>query len=492
MKILLIHSYVTSDSPHTVLTEPLGLACLAAYLSQHDVRILDLYASGFQEVKKVDSLFRRGLSDKEKIISIVADSNPDIIGITCNFTAYASDALEVAKIAKESRRDCLVVLGGAHASMEAENILREHDYVDVIVRGEGEVTFSELAGSVDEGVDFYNIDGLTYRDENGAVRSNPKRPLLADIDSLPVPDRSQLPMDVYRQTNSASMVFAKREPIATIVTSRGCPFDCVFCSTKVVWERKFRPRSAEKVVEEIEMLVDAYRVREIAIMDDQFIIDRARVHKICDLLIDRRLDVTLTVPSGTSIWLADEALLRKMRKAGFYRLCFPIETGNQNSLKFIRKPIDLAKAKETIRLANRIGIWTQGNFIIGFPYETREEIQSTIDYAFRSGLDYALFFIAKPYAGSEMFDIFKKEGLLTEIARGSNIETANYDTKTMRASELQSIRDRASNKYLVVKALYYLNPINFYNYLLPKISSKEDLVYAAKILFGIVRKVFTN
>ena len=294
-------------------------------------------------------------------------------------------------------------------------------------------------------------------------------------------------MDRYLQSNRRTLFFTKQEPVATIMTSRGCPFNCIFCSTKVVWERNWRPRSPEVTVREIEMLIADYGVREVAIQDDQFLADKKRVGRICDLLIEKNLKITLSIPSGTSIWLADEEVLRKMKRAGFYRLCFPIETGNEATLKFIRKPVTLAKARETVALVNRLGFWTQGNFIIGFPYETREQIQETIRYAFHSGLDYVFFCIAKPYAGSDMYEIFFKEGLLEKVARGSTIHSANYDTTTMTAVELQEIRDRASRNFLIYKLVSYLNPVNFFRYLVPKLRSPRGIRYAAKILFRILK-----
>lgn len=492
MRILLVHPYITSDSPHGILTEPLGLICLASYLSEHsehNVEILDLFALGFNKIEKIGPLYRKGLSNSDRIISLISEYNPDVIGITCNFTACAPDTFEIAKLIKDNFR-VILVLGGAHATIESENILKNNQAVDIVVKGEGEVTLKELLEAIEQGRNFEFIEGISYKNRNGEIKSNPKRKLIGDLDCLPLPDRKKLAMEVYLKTNRMALPFAKRQPIVSIMTSRGCPYDCVFCSTKVVWERRWRPRSPQKVIEEIEMLIRDYGIKEVAIYDDQFMADKNRVQQICDLLIEKALNITLSIPAGTSVWLADEDLLKKMKKAGFYRLCFPIETGNEKTLKFIKKPVNLTKAKKTIELTNRIGIWTQGNFIIGFPYETKQEIQTTIDYAFQSGLDYAIFFIAKPYAGSEMYEIFKKEGLLVDIARGSNIDSADYDTKTMKTSELQLLRDKASRHYLIAKALFYLNPINFYNYLLPKISSKEDIVYAVKILFRISSKYF--
>lgn len=493
MKILLIHPYISSNNRFTVLTEPIGLLCLASYMEEsgYEVEILDLYARGVDSIVKRGKLYTKGVSDKPTIIQLVRGYRPDLIGITCNFTEYAPDAFELAKLIK-SNINVLLVIGGAHVSMDAEDTLRQNEAIDVVVRGEGEIVFKRLIEAVECGRTFDNIEGITYKNNKGEIISNPKQTLIKDMDTLPIPDRSKIPMNIYLRTNSMALQFIKKEPVATIMTSRGCPFNCIFCSSKAMWERKWRPRSPEKVLEEIEALVTDFGVNEVAIYDDQFIVDKRRVERLCDLLIERKLDISLSIPSGTSVWLAGEKLLKKMKRAGFYRLCFPIETGNENTMKFIKKPINLKDTKKLIKIANRIGFWTQGNFIIGFPYESKEEIRSTIKYAYDSGLDYAFFYIAQPCAGSEMYEIFKKEGLLMNIARLSNVERAGYDTKTMKAHELQFIRNRASSWYLPRKLLTYMNPINFYNMLLPKLSSIDDIRYALKIFIKIIKKAFRD
>ena len=441
MKVLLVHPYVTSFVPNATMNEPLGLLSLATYLestlgSEVDVKILDLFALGYDQCTKRGQKFVTGLFRKDNIIEYANNLHPDVIGITSNFTAYAEDSLEVAKILKNYFGDVPVVLGGAHVTMSAEEVLGDHHYIDYVVRGEGELTFYELINAIKFDGDIGSINGLSFRNSRGKVISNPDRELVSDINMLPIVDRKYVDMERYKKINSKSLAFTRNQSIATIMTSRGCPFDCIFCSTKVMWRRHWRPRSAENIVKEIEYLVTEYGINEIAIEDDQFVVNKKRVNEICDLIIERQINVTFSIPAGTSIWLVDFELLKKMKEVGFYRLCFPVETGSQKTLKFIRKPIDLAKVKETIKMAHSLGYWTQGNFIIGFPYETKEEIEQTIRFAYDSGLDYVFFFIAKPYAGADMYDIYKNEGLINNIVRSSHIERSDYDTLTLTAKEL--------------------------------------------------------
>lgn len=489
IKILLVQPYITSPDRNILLTEPLGLASLAAYIEQYDkyqVDILDLFALGYKQVKKAGNLYRRGESNKEKIIKTIKEVNPEIVGFTCNFTAFIDDTLEIIKLIRKEIPEKMIIVGGAHPTMEAEKLLSKNPEIDLIIRGEGELTLKEVLDKYSTNKKYQDIKGVTYREEN-KVKSNPNRELIKDIDELPIPNRNKIDMKTYLELNKQSLPFTKQEPVASIMTSRGCPFNCIFCSTKMVWERKWRPRTAEKVVEEIEGLVNNFGIKEIAIYDDQFLLDKKRVTEICELLIKKKLGITLSIPSGTSVWLANKELLVLMKRAGFYRLCFPIETGSKKTLEFIRKPINLKQARETIKMTNRLGFWTQGNFIIGFPYETKKEMRETIKYAYKSGLDYAVFYVAKPYAGSEMYDIFIKEKLLKKVGRGLNIHSVDCDIVHMKGIEVQKLRDSASKLFLFNKLLFYINPINFYLYLLPKISSPGDIKYAIKILFRIIK-----
>lgn len=318
---------------------------------------------------------------------------------------------------------------------------------------------------------------------------NPEHELIADMNSLPIPDRKFADMEFYKRINRQTFAFAKKSPSVTMMTSRGCPFNCIFCRTKIMWKRRWRPLKAEKVIQEIKKLVQYYGAQEICIIDDQFLLDQERVHKICDYLIEADLGISLSITGGASIWLIDEILLRKLKQAGFYRFNFPIESGNKNTLKFIRKPINLQDVKEKIQLANRLGFWTAGNFIIGFPYETRDQMMETIKFAYNSNLDFVLFLIAKPFAGSEMTEIFKNEGLLKGKPCTSDLLVSTHDIKTMTAAQLQEIHRNAVHGFIINKILFVLNPINLYRHFLPKLKTQDGIHYAAKLLLTTILRV---
>ncbi len=480
MNIVLIHPYITVLDSETYLSEPLGLVCLASYLKnelgdQLSIYIVDLYAMGGKS-KKGD-YYLLGEDNETIIAQKIKNLAPDLIGITCNFTAYFDDSIEVSKIVKKVLPKVPVVFGGAHASIEAETIFKENTTVDFIIRGEGEITFKELVFALKNNTSFYDIKGLTYRIENKIV-SNEKRHLISNLDTLPIPDRSFIDMNFYKNNNKKVIWYYRKSPIATIMTSRGCPYNCIFCSTNIMWEKKWRPRSLYLVFSEIEMLINNYEIKEIIVSDDMFWTNRNRVLEFCDYFIEKKYNISFAVDAGTSSWLIDKELLIKMRKAGFYAIRFPIESGCIDTLKYIRKPVDLDKTSILIKEANKLGFWTSANFIIGFPYETLEQIQQTINYAYNSDLDFASFLIAKLNAGSDLYNSFKAAGLLNQnIIKSSDFYRSDYDTAKMTAADLNDILNKSHSKWFIHKFFYYLKPYNFLNSILPKLCSFEDICY---------------
>jgi radical SAM superfamily enzyme YgiQ (UPF0313 family) len=238
------------------------------------------------------------------------------------------------------------------------------------------------------------------------------------------------------------------------------------------------------VFKEIEMLVSVYGIREFCILDDQFILKKERIHAFCDYFINKHLNIAFSNIAGLSLWLVDDVpLLVKMRQAGFYKLTLPIESGNPEIIQFIRKNIDLEQAGRVIRKANKLGYWTGAFFILGFPYETRKQILQTIAFAYKSQLDFAHFFVAQPYLGTELYEIYCKEGLLSkERMKSSFIFGAWHDTLELKASQLNDIQIKASQGWLIHKVKFYLKPKNLRSTLLPKFKTVADFRYSVGIL----------
>ena len=251
--------------------------------------------------------------------------------------------------------------------------------------------------------DLEDVKGLAYR-VNGNVVMNEKQELIDDVDVLPIPSRRFIDMEAYKFFNRETIWYVKNEPVATLMTSRGCPYDCVFCSTKVVWERNWRARSLDLVFQEIEMLVKDYGIREIVINDDQFMTSKHRTAAFCEYFANRKGEkISFCVDSGISPWLTSKELLLKMKQAGFYSLRFPIETGSEKTLEYVNKPVKLGRTKQLIDDANSLGFWTSSNIIVGFPDETRDDVLESIQYTYDSSLDFTSFIVAKSFGPVTVF-----------------------------------------------------------------------------------------
>jgi molybdenum cofactor biosynthesis enzyme MoaA len=262
--------------------------------------------------------------------------------------------------------------------------------------------------------------------------------------------------------------------------------NCAFCSVQTIWGRKWRAMSANNVVDQIEYLYKK-GVKHFRINDDNLTIDKKRIIAICDEIIKRKINIKWDTPSGVAMWALDEEVLTAMKKSGYYRITFGIESGSYDTLKYIGKNIDLDKARNIIATSHKLGLWTASFFIIGFPYETREDIQKTEDFIVNCGVNFPFVFIAQPYAGTKMYEDFKKIGCDVEAL--SNSTVSKYNTVNFKAEELNEFRKQIYIKFYKKKIWSYCNPITFYKEFLSKIRSLEDLKYTTKMMMAIVTNI---
>ncbi len=482
MKVLLITAY-----RQFIAYPPLGLGYLASYLRQNgfECTILDCQVEAAGQVETVGCVPLYGMNDaqaKERLAAI----RPDIIGITSNFTAYHEDTLRMARLCKEVFPHVPVVMGGAHPSMEDEECVME-PHVDFIVRGEGEETLLELVKTLEQNGDLSQVAGITYK-SGGVAHKNPSRPQIRDLDSLPMPAYDMMRMDLYLKDQLKAIPFTKNTPAGFIFTSRGCPFRCTFCSTAENWQ-KFRYRSANNVVDEIEHLVKNFGVKEIFVLDDSFVAKKSRVIEICKEILRRGLKISWQLNSGAQVWILNRELLSHMAQSGLYKMSLPIETASKRMLKYINKPVNLEQAHDIIRICNELGIWSFANFIIGFPEETKEEIEDTVRFINESDLDLAIVFIAQPLAGSKISDDFRRLGLLpnNRIAYDSTFWSTKYDTVHMKADELNRKRLEIISGFTKrrIKRMFSWRGLRYS--LLPKINTFDKLYYFISVSLHIAR-----
>jgi len=438
------------------------------------IKILDAQMEGPTECLHTARGFRNGMSD-EAILDCVQQFKPDVTGITMNYTFGVRDVLEVAAIVKAACPSTLLVIGGAHATLDHRRVT-EHQHIDVVVRGEGEVTFSEMCLRLASGRGWQDVAGLTYRDK-GTVRQNPDRAPIVDLDTLPIPDRSLIPYADY--LSKQQYFHTMQSPVATMFTSRGCPFHCIFCSTQKTWGNHWRGRSAAAILMEVEYLRDRYGVKEIAFDDDQFLGDRKRIIEFCRLAVQKKLGMTFIVPSGNSPAFLNEELLDWMARSGFYRICFSVDVGTDSAVRYVRKPVRLDNIRHIVKEANRRGLWTYGTFVIGFPFEGREDILATMRFAYHLKLDFLRFYIAQPYFGSELYERYEREGRLAghQIDEQHSAYDALFGTDHLSAQELIALRNEAEGNYMKNHFRDFLNPAYLATEFLPKIMSVRRMRY---------------
>ncbi|OGX15648.1 MAG: hypothetical protein A2166_02640, partial [Omnitrophica WOR_2 bacterium RBG_13_41_10] len=362
-----------------LITPPLGLGYLVAYLE-----------SKGRQVKIIDGL-NLGYSN-DLIVDHCKDA--EIVGIYC-LSAYFFEVIDLTKRLKEKNK--IVIIGGPHASVLPELTLKETG-ADFIVVGEGEVTLLELISAIENNASSEAIPGVFSLKTKNFI----KREFIQDLDTLPYPDWKQLDPRRYKKAPHGGLV--KKFPVAPIITTRGCPYECTFCASPKLWERSIRYRSPENIVSEIVYLVKNFGVKEIHFEDDNLTLKKEHAEKICRLLIEAKLKISWAAPNGIRADTVTEELLDLMKKSGCYFLAFGIESGNQGILNKIRKKTKLETIEKAISIANKKGIVTQGFFIFGLPGETKDSIRETIDFAKRIKLDKAQFLLLDVLPGSQLWE----------------------------------------------------------------------------------------
>lgn len=366
MKILL----VVPPSKALTITPPLGLGYITSFL----------IANGY-EVSIIDSQ-KKSLNVKQ-LIRKIKETNPDILGVSVLTSNYENVKKTTNEI-KKTNPDIKIVLGGPHPSALPEISLKQTK-ADFVIRGEGEYPFLKLIRFLEhKNIKLSSIENLCYW-QNGRVKTKPGITRIKNLDMLPFPTWNLMPPREYSK-NPHQFLF-RRYPIAPIITSRGCPFECVFCPASFLFGKELRRRSPQNVVDEIELLVNEFGVKEIHFEDDNFTLIRNHVESICGELIRRKINIVWQCPNGVRVDTLDEDLVSLMKKSGCYRLSFGIESGSQEILNKTGKKLNLKEVSEKIRMVKKQGIEVQGFFIFGLPGETEKTIFKTLKFIKSLDLD---------------------------------------------------------------------------------------------------------
>ncbi|MBP7583735.1 MAG: cobalamin-dependent protein [Spirochaetes bacterium] len=379
MKVLLINPpYPFEESP----APPFGIMSLAAYIREKGshVRIEDYIITPYSP---------------ERVKRTAAEFCPRLVGAT-GVTMNIKKSLSILKDYKSASPDAFTVLGGPHATFDAESILRDNPYVDFIVRGEGEITLTELIESIEMGKDQTGILGLSYR-RDGVVVHNEMRPFIEDINILPYPARDLVQLNKYRAIGFA----------VNMVTSRGCPHKCIFCVGSKMVGRKVRYFATQRVVDEFQML-SKLGFSQINIVDDLFTSNKTRCIEICQEIMRRGIKHPWTVFARVDT--VSRELLLAMKEAGCSMVCFGIESGNQEILNTVKKKITLEKCRQAVALCYEVGIAPMASYILGLPGETADTIRETMAFAGELTPHYGYHILA-PFPGTEVREMKEHYGM---------------------------------------------------------------------------------
>ena len=400
----------------------LGMGYLASYARQHHTDLEFYY---------LDTRIAKG-----KKIEDFLKTKFDLIGITASSQVF-EEAVEIGKKLKLLHPNTPICLGGSHASTEKERCLTDNYPFDFAAYGEGEQTFVDLISYVKGQKELYQIDGLMYKDLEGNIHINKARLLIAHIDQIPFPAYDLFEMNRYPQHR--------------MTTSRGCPFDCVFCNSSSLWTNKWRKRSPENILSEIKFLLKNYGQKTLVFNDDSFNINAKRVMDFCNLLISEKMGVIWS--TSIRVDLVTQEMADLMRKSGCYNVSIGIESANDEVLKKMNKHVTKEKIYDGIQILRKADIDVMGQFMIGNPGDTLETVKESIAFAQNSHLTGVEFYTALPYRDSLLWDFVETQGKFLTMA-----EPYTYHTISPRIifeTPEFSYADRLKAVELVTKKGFY-------------------------------------
>lgn len=404
-----------------LITPPLGMGYLASFLQSKNIDCLI-----------VDGL-NQGLTNQE-IVSRAKDAK--IVGISVLSYCFLQ-AIDLTRRLKRAGK--IVVIGGVQATA-LPNLTLTKTGADFVVVGEGEETFYKLIELIGRKIPKKDIHlpGVISKYHKNVVCA----PFITNLSALPIPDWDQIDPRFYQKAPHGGII--KYFPVAPVITTRGCPYECKFCASPRLWKRILRYRNPTEVVDEIEYLVRVKGIREIHLEDDNFTLNRFHAEGVCREIIRRKIRVAWSTPNGIRADRVDEKLLRLMKKSGCYSVAFGIESGNPEILKNIHKHETLETIEKAVRTAHKIGLVTQGFFIFGLPGETKATIRKTIDFAKKIPLDKAQFLTLDIIPGSALWEELHFQNKVNwQINSGFEVAWVpnSVDVKTLKSAQSQAFRE---------------------------------------------------
>lgn len=418
---------------------PLGLAYLAAVLEEKGANFLlvDANAAGM---------------DDEAIVSLVEKAGPALVGFSV-MTSMVVSARRIAEKIRSLPAPPLVVFGGPHPTVRPEETLRTWG-ADLCVRGEGELTIAELSALRKQGPGEWGaIKGLSFINDGEVVHTQ-DRPLIENLDTVPYPAYHLLPMEKYTTLHTGKKLFAP------LMTSRGCPGRCMFCS-RCVFGRRVRYRSIPNILGEIRMLLDNFVVDEISVLDDAFISDRERIIELCRAIRSNGLEFAWRLGNGARVDQVEEEVLSEMKAAGCYEVAFGVESGDDGVLRKIGKEITTDQVRRAFGAAQKVGLDTIGFFMLGHPFDTVETMEKTIDFAMELKPTFAQFCMSTPLPGTALWSWVERRGKSLIDGDVTRLDflggTPHFETENFSREEATAMYRRAYRRFYLRPSYIWRN-----------------------------------
>jgi anaerobic magnesium-protoporphyrin IX monomethyl ester cyclase len=426
---------------------PMGILYLCSVTEEHDpkidLQIIDI-AKEYSDLSKVK--FSKNLNFEEfleQCLNLNEGAAPDVVGISILFSTAHKTSFKIGELVRKKWPESKILVGGMHATNEVEGLLASNTF-DYVVRGEGEIGFIDFIKQLQEKKNP-EVSGFISREKLKAGLQNEVSELPENLDNIPLPAWHLLNMSEYihqRGRRHVETIEYEQNRVATVVTSRGCPFFCTFCASHTVHGRKMRYRSSENIIEELDILNEKYQTTTIVPEDDLFAVNKPRFLKLADAIEKRNYDFEWQFSNGLSVAVLDDEVIDAMMRLGMYVANIAIESGSEYVQKhIIRKNCNLKRAVKVVEYCRRKEIYTRTLFILGFPGETLEQMHETIEYASNLKADWTVISIAAPLVGTEMFQqLLDRE----EIDSSWNWDNAffqerGYDTKEVSAEDLKKL-----------------------------------------------------
>ncbi|MCA1901047.1 MAG: B12-binding domain-containing radical SAM protein [Candidatus Hydrogenedens sp.] len=430
---------------YPLATPPMGILYLSAYL-RRELKDLDICVIN-QRLENYD------VEELSKQISKFA---PHIICLSA-LTTFAYQLPNLVPLLREVCPESWILLGGPHASAVRDNVFNDVD-VDVVVPGEGEIALKQIIESYPEKGNLQNIQGIIWKSSDGQIINNPGMlPMIEELDELPFPAYDLIDLPRYWKHQSIAPIV--RRKYVSLFSSRGCPYQCMWCHS--IFGRKIRMHSAERVVDEIEFFAKKYNVTDFEFLDDNFNFNQRRVIEIAELVHKRGLKIELAFPTAIRGDIATQEVIDAMHSIGTYLCGFSLETGSPRLQKFTCKRLDIDKFLKAVEITAKKNIYITGFCMMGFPTETEEELQQTIDVACKSRFHTASFFTVTPFPGTPLYEWVKEN-------KPEKLEKLNYNNMDFSAMNvnLTDLPDKVLFSYQR-KAMkkFYVDPIRIYRLL---------------------------